>query len=76
MVQSNFVTAHTNIVIGLVETIVGLIPAGGGCKEMLWRWSSTSEAKNDPDIVLPTEDIILDHWSKIKQKWKVIKSQN
>jgi len=49
VVQSNFVTAHTNIVIGLVETIVGLIPAGGGCKEMLWRWSSTSEAKNDPD---------------------------
>jgi len=49
LVQSNFVTSHTNIVMGLVETIVGLIPAGGGCKEMLWRWSQTDEAKKDPD---------------------------
>ena len=45
LVQSNFVASHTNIVIGLVETIVGLIPAGGGCKEMLWRWCQTDEAK-------------------------------
>ena len=49
MVHSNFVTSHTNIVMGLVETIVGLIPAGGGCKEMLWRWSQTEEGKKDPD---------------------------
>ena len=49
LVQSNFVASHTNIVIGLVETIVGLIPAGGGCKEMLWRWSQSEEAKKDPD---------------------------
>ena len=49
LVQSNFVTSHTNIVMVLVETIVGLIPAGGGCKEMLWRWSQTDEAKKDPD---------------------------
>jgi 3-hydroxyacyl-CoA dehydrogenase len=48
MVQSNFVTSHTNIVVGLVETIVGLIPAGGGCKEMLARWLETEEARNDP----------------------------
>ena len=50
LVQSNFVASHTNIVIGLVETIVGLIPAGGGCKEMLWRWLQTEEAKKDPDF--------------------------
>ncbi len=50
LVQSNFVASHTNIVVGLVETIVGLIPAGGGCKEMLWRWSQTDEAKIDPDF--------------------------
>ena len=49
LVQSNFVASHTNLVIGLVETIVGLVPAGGGCKEMLWRWSQTEEAKSDPD---------------------------
>ena len=36
--------------VGLVETIVGLVPAGGGCKEMLWRWSQTNEAKTDPDF--------------------------
>ena len=57
--QSNFVVSHTNIVVGLVETIVGLIPAGGGCKEMLWRWSQTEEAKNDPDYApLKVFDII------------------
>ena len=50
IVQSNFVASHTNIVVGLVETIVGLVPAGGGCKEMLWRWSQTNEAKTDPDF--------------------------
>ena len=38
ILQSNFVVSHTNIVMGLVETIVGLVPAGGGCKEVLWRW--------------------------------------
>ncbi len=48
-IQSNFVVSHTNIVMGLVETIVGLVPAGGGCKEVLWRWSQTAEAKKDPD---------------------------
>ena len=59
LVQSNFVASHTNIVIGLVETIVGLIPAGGGCKEMLWRWSQTEEAKKDPDFApLKVFDII------------------
>ena len=50
LVQSNFVASHTNIVVGLVETIVGLVPAGGGCKEMLWRWPQTNEAKTDPDF--------------------------
>jgi len=59
LVQSNFVASHTNIVIGLVETIVGLIPAGGGCKEMLWRWSQSEKAKSDPDYApLKVFDII------------------
>ena len=59
MVQSNFVASHTNIVIGLVETIVGLIPAGGGCKEMLARWLDTEEAKSDPNYApLKVFDII------------------
>ena len=59
LVQSNFVASHTNIVVGLVETMVGLVPAGGGCKEMLWRWSQTEEAKKDPDYApLKVFDII------------------
>ena len=49
-IQSNFVVSHTNIVMGLVETGVGLVPAGGGCKEVLWRWFQTDEAKIDPDF--------------------------
>ena len=59
MVQSNFVASHTNIVVGLVETIVGLIPAGGGCKEMLGRWLETEQAKKDPNFApLKVFDII------------------
>jgi len=50
LVQSDYVVAHSNIVTGLVETLVGLVPAGGGCKEMLWRWIQTNEAKKDPDF--------------------------
>jgi len=50
ILQSNFVVSHTNIVMGLVETIVGLIPAGGGCKEVLWRWCQSDDAKEDPDF--------------------------
>jgi len=59
MVHSNFVASHTNIVVGLVETTVGLIPAGGGCKEMLARWLETDEAKKDPHYAsLKVFDII------------------
>ncbi len=59
MVQSNFVASHTNIVVGLVEAIVGLIPAGGGCKEMLARWLDSEEAKDDPHYApLKVFDII------------------
>ena len=47
VVQSNYVVSHTNVVLGLVESLVGLIPAGGGCKEMLLRWMQAEEAKNN-----------------------------
>jgi len=50
LVQSDYVVAHTNIVTGLVETLVGLIPAGGGTTNMLWRWTQTQEAKKDHDF--------------------------
>lgn len=39
--------AHANTVCGLVESRVGLIPSGGGCKEMLSRWHRrTGDAAN------------------------------
>jgi len=50
LVQSDYVVAHTNIVTGLVETLVGLIPAGGGTTNMLWRWIQTQEVKKDHDF--------------------------
>ena len=50
LVQSDYVVSHTNIVTGLVETLVGLIPAGGGTKELLWRWMQSQEAGKDPDF--------------------------
>ena len=46
--QTDYVAAHSNSVLGLVEPLVGLIPAGGGCKEMLRRWSKDAKAKEDP----------------------------
>ncbi len=49
--QTSFVAAHSNSVLGLVESLVGLIPAGGGCKEMLRRWSNDSEIKNNPKLL-------------------------
>jgi len=49
--QTSFVVAHSNSVLGLVESLVGLIPAGGGCKEMLRRWSNHDEAKKDPHFL-------------------------
>ncbi len=39
LLHCDLLQAHANTVVGLVETKVGLIPAGGGCKEMLFRWS-------------------------------------
>ena len=49
--QTSFIAAHSNSVLGLVESLVGLIPAGGGCKEMLRRWANNSEIKNDPKLL-------------------------
>ena len=32
------VICHANSVTGLVESLVGVVPGGGGCKETLYRW--------------------------------------
>jgi 3-hydroxyacyl-CoA dehydrogenase len=38
VLHSKQVICHANSTMGLVESGVGLIPAGGGCKETLYRW--------------------------------------
>ena len=38
------VQANVNCTFGLVETLVGLVPGGGGCKELLRRWTSPPDA--------------------------------
>ena len=45
LLGSDLVQVHSNVVVGLVEPIVGLVPAGGGCKEMLLRW--TGDARDE-----------------------------
>ncbi len=39
VLHADKVICHANSVTGLVETLVGLVPGGGGVKEMLYRWS-------------------------------------
>ncbi|HEX5038438.1 MAG TPA: 3-hydroxyacyl-CoA dehydrogenase/enoyl-CoA hydratase family protein [bacterium] len=42
---ANAIHAHAELYTGLVEIGVGLIPAGGGCKEMLIRWQDRMQEK-------------------------------
>ena len=39
VLHADHVVSHANSVMGLVESFVGVVPAGGGCKEMLYRWT-------------------------------------
>lgn len=41
------VVFHANSVMGLVETAVGVVPSGGGCKEMLYRWIGHPDCRDD-----------------------------
>ena len=47
--QASRMVAHMNSTLGLVETGVGLVPGGGGCKELLWRWVQDPEYASDHD---------------------------
>ncbi len=38
VLHADHVVGHANSVMGLVESFVGVVPAGGGCKETLYRW--------------------------------------
>ena len=50
VLHCDYSVSHTNVVLGLVESLVGLIPAGGGCKEMLWRWLQTPQGKESSEF--------------------------
>jgi 3-hydroxyacyl-CoA dehydrogenase len=39
VLHADKVVCHANSVMGLVETLVGVVPGGGGVKEMLYRWN-------------------------------------
>jgi 3-hydroxyacyl-CoA dehydrogenase len=48
------VVAHANVTLGLVETLVGLIPGGGGAKEILSRWRDGPDVPPGIDAALET----------------------
>ncbi|WP_334176400.1 3-hydroxyacyl-CoA dehydrogenase NAD-binding domain-containing protein [Pseudoxanthobacter sp.] len=48
LLHADAVQAHAESYIGLVECGVGLIPAWGGCKEMLGRWQSAGKLPKGP----------------------------
>ena len=57
--QTSKMVAHMNSTLGLVETGVGLVPGGGGCKELLWRWVQDDKYTSDHDqAALQVFDII------------------
>ena len=41
VLHADHVVSHANSVMGLVESFVGVVPAGGGCKETLYRWAES-----------------------------------
>lgn len=48
LLHCDAVQAHAETYMGLVEVGVGLVPAWGGCKEMLSRWSSLGRLPKGP----------------------------
>ena len=41
------VICHANSTMGLVESLVGVVPGGGGCKETLYRWIEALQCSDD-----------------------------
>jgi 3-hydroxyacyl-CoA dehydrogenase len=48
LLHSDAVQAHAESYVGLVECGVGVVPAWGGCKEMLARWSTSGLLPRGP----------------------------
>src|SRR5205823_5278659 len=60
--QSTRIQASAETYIGLVELGVGLIPGGGGCKEMVLR---SQEA-------IPPSDTAADRWSPLHRAFEMV----
>ncbi|PPR44616.1 MAG: putative 3-hydroxyacyl-CoA dehydrogenase [Alphaproteobacteria bacterium MarineAlpha5_Bin11] len=59
LLHSDFVQAHIESYIGLTEAALGIIPAWGGCKEMLSRFKSDIKSPKGPmPSVLKTFNLI------------------
>ncbi len=48
LLHCDAVQAHAETYVGLVETGVGIVPAWGGCKEMLFRWAANPKRPGGP----------------------------
>ncbi len=48
LLHCDAIQAHAETYAGLVETGVGIVPAWGGCKEMLARWSADRKRPRGP----------------------------
>ncbi|MFT4606839.1 MAG: 3-hydroxyacyl-CoA dehydrogenase [Gammaproteobacteria bacterium] len=47
VLHSKQVICHANSTMGLVESLVGVVPGGGGCKETLYRWIELLQCDED-----------------------------
>ena len=56
--QTDKMLAHMNCTLGLVETGVGLVPGGGGCKVLLERWTQDKSFSEPDDGALEAFNII------------------
>ena len=50
LLHSNFVQAHVESYIGLTEAALGILPAWGGCKELLSRFKENNNIPNGPMV--------------------------
>ena len=50
LLHADAVQAHAETYAGLVETAVGIVPAWGGCKEMLMRWEASPDRPGGPMV--------------------------
>jgi len=53
------VVAHQELYAGLVEIGVGLVPSGGGCKELLFRATEGLKYGQMPKIISAIDEIVL-----------------